>query len=190
MARAGVAPVLSLADRGSANSRCKTALLECIQLADSLDGFCVLAHVDGAKGFEVEYPGNAPHRVDVLTHKRLLGIELKDSKTSISYSPQDPDTGRKLIGAQRASVLGLGSRQFVARVVSSDAHLLGNVGRNSSGQSRFTRYKMQTPSYLGLKFALLDPEVRVRIEDEIPFAIPHVWACTWKAVSSQVQRFG
>lgn len=165
---------LSLADRGTGSSRCKTSLLECIDLADSMDGFCVLAHVDGAKGFEIEVPGSAPHKVDVLKHKGLLGLELKDSSTPISYSPQDPDASRRSIGVQRNAELGLGSRQFLARIVSSDAHTISNVGKNSSGNSRVTRYKMQAPSYLGLKLALLDAEVRVRIEDEIPAAVPHV----------------
>src|SRR5260370_38429442 len=106
-------PQLSLADRGSANSRCKTSLLDSIQVADSLGGFCVLAHVDGAKGFEVEVPGSAPHKVDVMKHKGLLGIELKHGASPVSYSPQDPDSGRRLIGTQRAAALGLGSRQFL-----------------------------------------------------------------------------
>jgi ABC-type Mn2+/Zn2+ transport system ATPase subunit len=165
---------INLADQGTANSRCQTAILDCINLVDNLGGFCVLAHVDGAKGFETEVPGNAPHKVDVMKHKGLLGIELKDSATPVSYSPQDPDAGRKQIGTQRAAALGLGARQFLARVVSSDAHVLANVGLNSNGQSRVTRYKMQTPSFLGLRLALLDAEVRVRIEDEIPFAVPFV----------------
>lgn len=165
---------LKLADRGLANSRCMTGMLDCISLADELGGFCVLAHVDGPKGFEVEYPGNAPHKVDVLKHKALLGIELKNSSTDISYSPLDPEPGRKHIGTQRAMALGLGSRQFIARVVSSDAHKLNTVGKNAAGDKRVTRYKMQRPSFHGLRHALLDAEVRVRIEDEIPFAVPHV----------------
>jgi ABC-type lipoprotein export system ATPase subunit len=165
---------LSLADRGTANSRCKTSLLDCIEKASELAGFCVLAHVDGGKGFEVEVPGNAPHKVDVLKHKGLLGIELKNAATAISYGPNDPDVGRRQIGTQRATALGLGSRQFLARVLNSDAHSLATVGTNASGKNRVTRYKMQSPSFSALQMALLDAEVRVRIEDEIPFAVPYV----------------
>lgn len=165
---------LALADRGSANSRCQTGMLECMNIAGKLGGFCVLAHVDGAKGFEVEVPGNAPHKADVIKHKCLLGIEMKDSSSDISYSDQDPVPGRKLIGIQRAATLGLGSRQFLARVVNSDAHTLANVGRNPGGANRVTRYKMQSPSFSALKTALLDSDVRVRIEDQIPFAVPHI----------------
>jgi hypothetical protein len=165
---------LSLADRGTSNSRCKTSLLECIEKAFSIGGFCVLAHVDGPKGFEIEVPGNAPHKVDVVKHEGLLGIELKDAATLVSYGPNDPDTGRKYMGTQRAAALGLGSRQFLARVLNSDAHSLVSVGTNASGKNRVTRYKMQTPSFRSLRLALLDAEVRVRIEDEIPFAVPYV----------------
>ena len=122
----------------------------------------------------MEVPGSAPHKVDVLKHKGLLGIELKDAASPVSYSPLDPDTGRKNVGAQRASALGMGSRQFLARVLNSDAHKLANVGTNSAGKKRVTRYKMQSPSFSALQLALLDAEVRVRIEDEIPFAVPFV----------------
>ena len=165
---------LTLADRGTANSRCQTSLLECLNIVEKFGGYCVLAHVDGAKGFEVEVPGNAPHKVDVMRHKSLLGIELKNSSSDISYSDQDPDPGRKLIGTQRAAALGLGSRQFLARVMNSDSHSLANVGKNAAGKNRVTRYKMQSPSFSGLKMALVDAEVRVRIEDQIPFAVPHI----------------
>jgi ABC-type lipoprotein export system ATPase subunit len=109
-----------------------------------------------------------------LKHKGLLGIELKDSATDISYSPQDSDQGRRSLGTQRASALGLGAKQFLARIVSSDAHVLTNVGKNSSGQNRVTRYKMQAAGFLGLRTAFLDAEVRVRIEDEIPFSVPQI----------------
>lgn len=165
---------LSLADRGTANSRCKTSLLECIDQAALFGGFAVLAHVDGAKGFEVEVPGNAPHKVDVLRSKGLLGIELKDAASPVSYSPLDPDAGRRNIGEQRATSLGLGSRQYLARVLNSDAHKLSLVGTNATGKQRVTRYKMQSPSFTALQLAMLDAEVRVRIEDEIPFAVPFV----------------
>ena len=128
----------------------------------------MLAHVDGAKGFEVEVPGNAPHhKTDVIKHKSLLGIEMKHSTSAISYSDLDPDSGRKLMGAQRAAALGLGSRQFLARVVNSDAHTLATVGNNPGGANRVTRYKMQSPSFSALKTAMLDSDVRVRIEARI-----------------------
>jgi histidinol phosphatase-like PHP family hydrolase len=179
---------LAFADRGMDKSRCQTSMLECMNILDGFGGFSVLAHVDGAKGFEVEVPGNAPHKVDVMKHRRLLGIEMKNSSSTISYSDQDPDAGRKHIGNQRAAALGLGSRQFLARVVNSDAHLLGNVGKNAAGASRVTRYKMQSPSFSALRMALLDAEVRVRIEDQIPFSIRISLASIWTVASFRVRR--
>jgi ABC-type lipoprotein export system ATPase subunit len=165
---------LALADRGTANSRCQTGMLECMNIAGTLGGFCVLAHVDGAKGFEVEVPGNAPHKTDVIKHKSLLGIEMKHSTCVITYSDLDPDHGRELMGTQRAAALGLGSRQFLARVVNSDAHTLATVSKNPGGANRVTRYKMHSPSFSALKTAMLDSDVRVRIEDQIPYAVPHI----------------
>ena len=92
-------------------------------------------HMSMGRRLEMEVPGSAPHKVDVLKHKGLLGIELKDAASPVSYSPLDPDTGRKNVGAQRASALGMGSRQFLARVLNSDAHKLANVGANRPGRN-------------------------------------------------------
>ena len=99
---------------------------------------------------------------------------MKQSTCVITYSDLDPDQGRKVIGAQRAAALGLGSRQILARVVNSDAHTLATVGKNSGGANRVTRYKMHSPSFSALRTAMLDSDVRVRIEDQIPYAVPHI----------------
>ena len=78
------------------------------------------------------------------------------------------------MGGQRIVRLGLGLRQFLARVMNSDAHSLEALGKNAQGGRRVTRVKMNAPSYSALRVALEDAEARVRIEDQIPFSVPHV----------------
>jgi len=165
---------LSIVDRGTANSRCQQSLLDCLNILGELGGFGVLAHIDSPAGFEIEVPGASPHKADVLCHAALLGIELKHASSSISYAEGDPDSNRARIGRERIARLKLGSKQNLARVLNSDAHALAALGRNAASVKRVTRYKMDTPSFHGLRVALEDADARVRIEDQIPQSVPRI----------------
>jgi len=165
---------LNLADRGTANSRCSDAMLACLDSAKSLGGFCILAHVDGGNGLESNRPGGSPHKVDIICHSALLGIELKSSESQISYALGDPEPVRVQIGNQRIEKLGLGARQYLARVLNSDSHTLNVLGRNAAQARKLTRYKMTEPTFQGLRHALQECDSRVRLEDEVPTATPFV----------------
>ena len=138
---------LDLADRGTQDSRCLNAIPNCLKILDELNGFAMLAHVDGPKGFETENPGNSPHKHDVLCHPALLGVVLMSAESDISYSDTDPVTNRANVGKKRITRLQLGSKQFLARVLNSDAHKLNALGRNAQGNKKVTRIKMQQPSF-------------------------------------------
>ncbi len=165
---------LSIVDRRHANSRCQESILDCLNLLSSLGGFGVLAHVDVPSGFETETPGASPHKMDVLCHSALLGIELKQASSQISYSEDDPDPERTRMGRERITRLKLGSKQNLARVLNSDAHTLDALGRNAANVRKVTRYKMDSPSFDGLRVAFEDSDARVRIEDQIPQAVPRI----------------
>jgi DNA repair ATPase RecN len=165
---------LTIVERGTPNSRCQNSILDCLEKLITLDGFAVLAHVDTQGGFETEVPGSSPHKADVLCHQALLGIELKNAKSPIGYSDEDPDAGRVRMGQERVRRLGLGMHQGLARVLNSDAHSLQALGRNASGDRRVTRFKMNALSFESLRIALDDAGARVRIEDEIPVAVPFI----------------
>lgn len=165
---------LSIVDRGTPNSRCQQSVLDCLNLLPALGGFGILAHVDVASGFETEQPGGSPHKADVLCHPALLGIELKHANSPISYAEGDPDATRAEFGKQRIERLRLGSKQYLARVLNSDSHKLNALGRNAANLQRVTRYKMDAPSFDGLRVALEDADARVRIEDQIPSVVPHI----------------
>ncbi len=165
---------LSIVDRGIATSRCQQAILDCLNLLPPLGGFGILAHVDVQSGFEIEVPGASPHKFDVLCHPALLGIELKLATSTICYAEGDPSADRVRMGRERIKRLKLGSKQNLARVLNSDAHGLEALGRNAANVSRVTRYKMEAPSFEGLRIALEDADARVRIEDQIPQAVPRI----------------
>jgi hypothetical protein len=165
---------LDVADRGKPESRCRNSILDCLNVIHNLAGFGILAHVDAPGGFEFENPGGSPHKLDVIGHPALLGIELKSAASDISYSASDPDTVRMQAGASRIQSLSLGSKQFIARVLFSDSHTLSALGRNAAGDKKVTRIKMDTPLFDALRIALEDSDARVRIEDLIPRSIPHI----------------
>ncbi|WP_369053184.1 TrlF family AAA-like ATPase [Burkholderia gladioli] len=169
---------LELADRGLANSRCRSAMYACLDLAQQLDGFCILAHVDGGNGLETNAPGGSPHKTDIICHKALLGIELSTAASPVRYSPEDPDKARAHIGKQRIERLGLGERQYLARVLNSDAHTVNALGRNASQDRKLTRYKMATPSFDGLRHALEEGDSRIRLEEEVPATTPYILGAT------------
>jgi histidinol phosphatase-like PHP family hydrolase len=165
---------LTFQDGGLPTSRCNESIPKCLDLVKELGGFSVLAHVDAGSGFETDNPGGSPHKYDVICHQALLGIELKHVSSPISYSSSDPDPDRKLMGQKRIESLGLGVKQYLARVMNSDAHTLKALGRNAEDLKRVTRIKMDTPSFESLKIAFADADARVRIEDLVPEAIPRI----------------
>ena len=165
---------LSIVDRGIATSRCQQSILDCLNLLPPLGGFGILAHVDAQSGFEIEVPGASPHKFDVLCHPALLGIELKLATSTVSYAEGDPSPDRVRMGRERINRLKLGSKQNLARLLNSDAHGIDALGRNAANVKKVTRYKMEAPSFEGLRIALEDADARVRIEDQIPQAVPRI----------------
>lgn len=165
---------LDIADRGSQNSRCRTAMHGCLELIHQSGGFGILAHVDAGNGLESNHPGGSPHKADIICHAALAGIELSTAISDVRYSPDDPDGTRAHIGNQRIKKLALGEKQYLARILSSDSHTLNALGRNANQDRKLTRYKMAVPSFDGLKHALDEGDSRIRLEDEVPPTTPFV----------------
>lgn len=165
---------LDIVDRGTQTSRCRNAILDCLNELKDLGGFGILAHVDSPSGFETENPGGSPHKVDVICHAALLGIELKRADSVVTYAEADPDPERAKVGKERIQRLGLGEKQFLARVLFSDSHTLKALGHNAAGDRKMTRVKMASPSFDALRIGLEDSDARVRIEDLVPASVPQI----------------
>jgi len=163
---------LSIADRRTKDCRCQTGTVECLNLLQNEGGFAVLAHVELTGAFESNMPRATPAKLDILCHPALAGIEVTRADCPILYTDQDSDDGRRSAALQRISRLGLGSQQFLARILNSDGHTLTAIGRNAKNDRRITRYKMDSPTFDGLRLAFEAPDTRVRIEDEVPSAVP------------------
>lgn len=182
---------LSIADRRTPQCRCRTGIFECLDAAAAYGGFGILAHVDSAGSFEEIIPTFTPAKLDIVCHPALLGFEVKLAESQVLYTELDTDAARKGAANERIRRLRLGSRQFLARVLNSDAHTLAAVGRNAKSDKRITRYKMEQPSFEGLKLALRSPDTRVRIEDDIPLAVPRVQSVQFEGgfLDGQVVNF-
>jgi len=165
---------LDFADRGTDKSRCTKGMLDCLNEAEALRGFGILAHIDGGAGLETVIAGYPPHKADIICHPALLGVELRDAQSQLSFSATDPEPQRVSMGQQRINKLKLGQRQFLARVLFSDSHSVAALGKNAQGNRRLTRMKMDSPSFEGVRIALQDSDARTRLEDEIPESVPYL----------------
>ena len=170
---------LSIVDRGTATCRCQHSILDCLNLLPALGGFGVLAHIDVQSGFEIEVPGASPHKFDVLCHPALLGIELKLATSTISYADGDPDPDRVRMGRERIKRLKLGSKQnFGTSIEFGRARASGTWSQCSKRKQGVldTRWKRRLLTACVLR--LEDADARVRIEDQIPQAVPRILGVT------------
>ncbi|MGE0791375.1 MAG: TrlF family AAA-like ATPase [Sandaracinaceae bacterium] len=159
----------------SSETSCNTGMFDVLERVKAVDGFAVLAHVDVASGFEERSSAWTPQKKAILCHSALLGHEVRNWPSPISYGEDEKDKDRKAAGRERIAKLGLPASLYrFAGIVNSDAHDLDRVGANDAGRQRTTRYKMSTLSFQSLKLALSDPGARVRIEEDLPGEAPRL----------------
>lgn len=171
---------ISIVDRKTSDCRCNTGMIECLSAIQKVGGFGVIAHIESDGAFESNLPAWKPSKFDIICHPALLGFEVKTAACPILYSDRDTDSDRRAAAKRRIEKLGLGSAQYLARILNSDAHTIKAVGRNARNDSKITRYKMESPSFDGLRIALQENETRVRLEEEIPKTIPIVQGVTFE----------
>jgi ABC-type cobalamin/Fe3+-siderophores transport system ATPase subunit/predicted metal-dependent phosphoesterase TrpH len=165
---------LQIADRRTSKCRCQTGALQCLELIAAEGGFGVLAHVELDGAFEANLPRFTPAKLDILCHPALEGFEVTRADCPVIYNRSDTDTDRKNAALQRIRRLNLGSEQYLARILNSDAHTINAVGRNANRDQRITRYKMESPSFEGLRLAFKTADTRIRIEEGLPAVVPMV----------------
>lgn len=166
---------LTVRDRSTPNSRVENSMIDCLNRLEPLGGFGILAHVDAPKGLDREVPGANPHKVDIVCHPALLGLELKNASSDISFGTDDPDPVRAGIGRERLQRMG-GALSPLARILNSDSHTLNALGRNARGDQKVTRYKIHGLSFESLRYALMNGDARVRLEDAVPEQVPVIKA--------------
>ncbi len=182
---------LDIADRGTKDCRCQTGTFQCLREIEAVGGFGILAHIDLAGAFESNVARFTPAKLDILCHRALEGFEVAHVGCDFLYTDQDASADRRNAAQARIDRLKLGSQQFLARVQNSDSHTLKAVGRNAQNDRRVTRYKMESPSFEGLRLALRTADTRVRIEEGLPSTVPIVEGVTFQGgfLDGQAIRF-
>lgn len=156
----------------SARRFCSQGIYDCLEIAAKYNGIGVLAHIEVDSGFEKTI-GKFNEIFDVaFQHPAILALEIKNHSSVNHYTEYDESSDRKNAMRKRNANLGFPSNYKLAKIMSSDAHSMNAFGKNAAGADRLTRFKMDELSFDSLRIALLSHDSRVRLEDEIPLAIP------------------
>jgi hypothetical protein len=126
-----------------------------LELATRFGGFGILAHIDRESGFEPMNPNFNAFKRDVILSPSLIGLEIAQKEAQFWYTAADDNANRKNLSSQRRSRLGYADDYELAKVMSSDAHKLQQLGRNASGNRKLTRFKLESLSFDAVRIALL-----------------------------------
>lgn len=151
---------------------CHNTIPQCLQYAEEFDGFGVCAHIELDSGLEKAHPRFDAFKQDVFNCRNLLALEIANAGSATWFTQEDDDVNRKNCAVLRCKNLGMEDGMDLPKIMSSDAHTLGALGRNASGNRRLTRLKMESPTFSALRIALMDGAARVRLEDLVPPGVP------------------
>ena len=151
---------------------CNNTIPQCLQYADQFDGFGICAHIELGSGLELAHPKFDAFKQQILSAKNLLALEISNHANNDWFSHADPNPDRKHCATLRCQQLGQEEEVELPKVMSSDAHTLGALGKNASGNRKLTRVKMESLTFDSLRIALLDGAARVRLEDLLPNGVP------------------
>jgi DNA repair ATPase RecN/histidinol phosphatase-like PHP family hydrolase len=154
--------------------RCSQGIVECLNIAKSLGGVGVLAHIELESGFEKVIGRFNDVIKDIYTHPTLFALEISKKDSSISYTDSDDCKERKGLVKARREALNLPIDHVLPKLMSSDSHTLDKLGKNAEGDYKLTRIKVDTLTFSAFKNALISHESRIRLEDFIPSKIPYI----------------
>jgi ABC-type lipoprotein export system ATPase subunit len=152
---------------------CHETIPQCLKFAEEFDGFGICAHIDLDNGLEKAHPKHDAFKQEILNCRNLLALEISKADKNAWFSSSDDSLERKQCASIRCKHLGQEEEIELPKVMGSDAHSIGALGKNAAGNRRLTRVKMESLTFDSLRIALLDGAARVRLEDLIPAGIPH-----------------
>ena len=119
-------------------------IIEVVQKIRELNGIAILAHVNSDNGYRKEM--------------KNCGLEDHEVKQKIDELSID---GIEINKPEDAKHFEFEGKKYPC-VIGSDAHYIHEIG----GKEHITRIKMTTSSFNDLQKALLDPETRIRYQDQ------------------------
>jgi len=150
---------------------CSNPIWQFLKIAEDFGGFGICAHIELDAGFEKAHPKFDTFKQQVFDCPNLLGLEIASAAAGDWFSIADANADRKQCAALRCQRSGLEDGHDLTKIMSSDAHSLGALGKNAAGARKLTRVKMEALTFESLRIALIDGVARVRIEDLIPVGV-------------------
>jgi len=151
---------------------CNHTMKQCLDMACNHDGIGIAAHIDLDSGFESMMSRYDTFKEDLLKCRNLLALEISKVESETWFTDRDDNPNRKRIHGLRRTEHGEEETYELPKVMNSDAHTLGALGRNARGARKLTRLKMESLTFDAFRIALVDASARVRIEDMIPAEVP------------------
>ena len=152
--------------------QCDSTITGALDIAKKYGGFGIAAHIDIDAGFENYTSGYTPFKEAILKHELLYGLEISSKRAADWFTESDTNEDRKRLFKARKAHLKEDNSYNIAKVMSSDAHKLTSLGKNLSGTKKLTRIKMDELNFSSFRVAFLDPNSRIRIEENIPTTFP------------------
>ncbi|MGH7439191.1 MAG: TrlF family AAA-like ATPase [Polyangiaceae bacterium] len=151
---------------------CRTSAHDVLRLLGDMGGVAIAAHIDLDNGFERTISGYGDPKGSVVASRTLVALEVARVPALAWYSERDDDVERRRLLRERIDALNDPFITLLPKIQSSDAHKLSSLGKNYDQRDKLTRLKLQRLDWSSFRRAFLDPEARVRVEEEIPQAIP------------------
>ena len=144
---------------GSLHVATEMTFSEVCRMIEQEGGVAIAAHAEKEKGF-LTLITVGDIRQKTFAEPSLRAIEIVDPSLREQYGPKGTEGYPRLMACIQSSD---------SWPQDGDQHQLDSMGQ------RFTRFKMSQPSLAGLKLALLDPEMRVRLaSDNVAVPSNHV----------------
>lgn len=171
--------------------RCLQGIVECLNFAKLYDGIGILAHIELDSGFEKVIARFSDVIKDVFTHPSLHALEISNKDSSSYYTDKDENVHRLNLVKSRRKKLQQPDHYILPKLMSSDSHSIDKLGKNADGNNRLTRIKIDSLTFQAFKNALLNHESRIRLEDFIPYSVPHIVGISIKGglLDSQAVKF-
>lgn len=141
---------ISVDHQGTQEGQSSLSILNILENCGN-EALIIGAHVNGPKGILTRYSGGIP-LINILNHPHLMAVEIDPEKDSFDrwLDGQQPHVNRT-----------------IPRIWASDSHEYRSLG------TRYTWIKMTTPSYEGLRLALLDGDDSLKPSRQSEFDDPN-----------------
>lgn len=160
--------VLRLRNLPSGGQQSNRSIADLIDEIEARSGLAILAHIDTADGLLAR--ANPATLSSILTRPGLVGIEITQLASATRFSDSDEDQITRERWQERVATLG--RRAPLARLMSSDAHSLVEIGVDEPSRT-LTRLRLDELSFHAVRMALqAHPTARCRLEIELEPTYP------------------